>query len=368
MPLLLSSRLCAGSLPASAPSSSSLRRSQNARKLSSPSRCSSQPSDEPADACRRAPRSGRGGRAAGRSPRRARARRGGDVVGLAAHALLVAHGRALEADVADPVLGAGVRAAVEVEPQLGDASPNRASRCSTSAASRVFVSVTEKLQCGSPVQRDRAGADRVDRRAGSRAPRAARRRRSTSPAGTPVRTKFCCRVMRTSRPLRRRARRARSSASPLTSPTWTGTPTRRSPSCFCGPTPMWSVDGGGAGAARSPGSAAEPLLDLGAHALGPDVVDHELEPRLDARDAVAEVLLPGVDDRAQDRQRLLVADEDAQVAREPRHGREPAADQHGEARAAVVDRADERDAVDLGALQRCAQAEIVILCFRGRSR
>ena len=43
-----------------------------------------------------------------------------DVVGLPAHAALVARGRALEAEVADPVLGAGVRAAVEVEPQVGD--------------------------------------------------------------------------------------------------------------------------------------------------------------------------------------------------------------------------------------------------------
>src|SRR5581483_12207569 len=40
-----------------------------------------------------------------------------DVVGLAPPALLVAHGRPLEADVADPVVGARVRAAVQVQPQ-----------------------------------------------------------------------------------------------------------------------------------------------------------------------------------------------------------------------------------------------------------
>src|SRR5205085_10669941 len=56
-----------------------------------------------------------------------RDRRGGpepapqeDVVGLVAPALLVAQGRALEADVADPVLRAGMRAAVQMESQIGD--------------------------------------------------------------------------------------------------------------------------------------------------------------------------------------------------------------------------------------------------------
>ena len=43
-----------------------------------------------------------------------------DVVPLVALALGVAHGRALEAEVADPVLAAGVGAAVEVESELGD--------------------------------------------------------------------------------------------------------------------------------------------------------------------------------------------------------------------------------------------------------
>ena len=51
-----------------------------------------------------------------------------DVVRLPPLAGLVAGGRALEAEVADPVLGAGVRAAVEVQPQAGDASPKRSSR------------------------------------------------------------------------------------------------------------------------------------------------------------------------------------------------------------------------------------------------
>ena len=62
-----------------------------------------------------------------------------DVVGLAALALLVAHGRALEAEVADPVLAAGVRAAVEVEPQPGErrrrTAPRGARRARRAASS-----------------------------------------------------------------------------------------------------------------------------------------------------------------------------------------------------------------------------------------
>src|SRR4051812_17478543 len=43
-----------------------------------------------------------------------------DVVGLPPNAAVVARRRALEAEVADPVLGARVRAPVEIQPQLGD--------------------------------------------------------------------------------------------------------------------------------------------------------------------------------------------------------------------------------------------------------
>ena len=93
---------------------------------------------------------------------------------------------------------------------------------------------------------------------------------------------------------------------------------------------------------------AEAALELGAHPVGAVVVDHELHPRLHARDAVAEVLLPGVEERAEHGQRLVGADEDAEVARESRHRGEAAAGGDGEARLAVAQDADERDAVDLG--------------------
>ena len=93
-----------------------------------------------------------------------------------------------------------------------------------------------------------------------------------------------------------------------------------------------------AAASKSSRRATEPRLDALAHALGADVVDHELEARLHPRDAVAEVVRPGARDRAEDLDRLVLRDEDAQVARDPRHRREPAADAHGEALAALVDR------------------------------
>src|SRR5439155_8231655 len=91
----------------------------------------------------------------------------------------------------------------------------------------------------------------------------------------------------------------------------------------------------------------EPALHLGAHPLRAVVVNHELDPRLDARDAVAEVLLPRVEQGAQDRKRLVLADEDAELAAEPGYGGEPAADEDGETLLAAVDRPDERNAVDL---------------------
>jgi hypothetical protein len=92
---------------------------------------------------------------------------------------------------------------------------------------------------------------------------------------------------------------------------------------------------------------AQAALDLRAHALGADVVDHELHPRLDARDAVAEVLAPGVEQCAEHGDRLVGTHEDAEIARDARHRREAAADEDAEPRLTVAEDADERDAVDL---------------------
>jgi hypothetical protein len=94
--------------------------------------------------------------------------------------------------------------------------------------------------------------------------------------------------------------------------------------------------------------ASEPGLDALADPLGADVVDHELEAGLDARDAILEVLRPDARDCAEDLVRVLLRDEDAEVAGDPRHRGEAAADEDGEALSAFVDGADQRDAVDLG--------------------
>ena len=100
---------------------------------------------------------------------------------------------------------------------------------------------------------------------------------------------------------------------------------------------------------------------------GPDVVDHELEPRLDARDAVAQVLAPLVEDRGEHRDRVFLGDPDAEVLRDPRHRREAAADEHAEAFA--PSRIAPISAMQLisGAEQASGHAVIAIFSLRGRS-
>jgi hypothetical protein len=93
---------------------------------------------------------------------------------------------------------------------------------------------------------------------------------------------------------------------------------------------------------------AEPLLDLRADALGAEGVDHELHARLDARDAPPEIVAPGVEDGAEHGNRLVGPDEHAEVAGDPRHRRQTAADEDAEAGLSVAEDPDERDAVDLG--------------------
>ncbi len=92
---------------------------------------------------------------------------------------------------------------------------------------------------------------------------------------------------------------------------------------------------------------AEPSLDLLAHPFRPAVVHHELHAGLDPGEAVAQVFLPGVEQCPHDRHGLVLADPDTEVARDPRHRREPASHENSEAALAVAEHADERDAVDL---------------------
>ena len=153
-----------------------------------------------------------------------------DLVRLLSLALLVADGRALEADVADPVLRAGVRAAVEVQPERGDV-------VAEALLELLDQRAEPRLRLGDREVAVRLARCRRSSRRGSgsrrgrtRARRAARRSASTAAFGTFVRTRFCWRVTRTSppKPLER-DRRARAAARRETRPTCTGMPIARQP-------------------------------------------------------------------------------------------------------------------------------------------
>ena len=267
------------------------------------------------------------------------------VVGLAAHAFLVAHRRALEAEIADPVVPAGVRAAVEVQLQSGERVAEAGLEVLDEGAEPRLGLRDGEVAVRLAGARDRLGTERVacERQAELRQPLAD----ALELAGAiEVRTRFCCRVTRTSWPSSRELRDrdhllAREQAD------LHGDADRDEAVL------LLRLDAHVVGQRRRRVElevgqlVAEPPLDLGAHPFRAEVVDHELEPRLHAGDAVAEVFLPRVEQRAQDRHRLVDTDEDTEVAREPGHRREAAADEDGEARLAVPERADERDAVDL---------------------
>ena len=103
--------------------------------------------------------------------------------------------------------------------------------------------------------------------------------------------------------------------------------------------------GGDAGGA--PHVVPEPLDELLAQAVGPDLVDEELQPRLAALGAVLVGVAEDRGDPGDDLGRLLRRDEDVDRAREARRAREPAADADVEAVGAVlVDRARQRHVVD----------------------
>ena len=173
------------------------------------------------------------------------------------------------------------------------------------------------------------------------------------------------------RTLRRAARagpRARRGARLLSRPTCTGTPTLRSPS-GCG-ADAEVVVGLDVDRRKREGRqrVAEPLLDLCANAIGPERVDHELHPRLHTRDPPAEVVAPGVEDRAEHRdaprpdgrrRRGRGRSEGPRKGRRRRARRSPGSP----SRSAPT---SEMQLIS-GALQREAQAEIEILCLRGRS-
>ena len=99
--------------------------------------------------------------------------------------------------------------------------------------------------------------------------------------------------------------------------------------------------GGDAGGA--PDVVPEPLDELLAQAVGPDLVDEELQPRLAALGAVLVGVAEDRGDPGDDLGRLLGRHEDVDRAREARRAGEPAADADVEAaRAVLVDRARQR--------------------------
>ena len=187
--------------PASAPSSSSRRAGRRSREALASRRPSSQPADEPLDhgveLLRRHPPEERppdrrvGAEAAAQE----------DVVGLGA---CPSSSRAVVPwKPMSPTQCWRTRAGSR---RGGGRSRRRRRRSAPPGArsarpSCVLVSVTEKLQCGSPVQAIARAAEAVRRRAGSRSPpRRGDAPRRAAAVGTPARMKFCWRVMRMSPP------------------------------------------------------------------------------------------------------------------------------------------------------------------------
>src|SRR5260370_30262493 len=89
---------------------------------------------------------------------------------------------------------------------------------------------------------------------------------------------------------------------------------------------------------------AEAVCDELAKSFDAVIVDHELEPRLDPREAVLGGSLPDVDNRPENRDRLFRLDEDAEMAGEARRRRLPPAYAHRETLPAVANYADQRHA------------------------
>ena len=196
---------CSSSWPArgrpATPSSSSLSRRENAVKLSPSARAASiQPGDQSLDrgvelVGRHAPEQrladlGLGPEAAAHE----------DVVGLPPHAAFVAR-RSCPGSRGRRPSAARRRGGSRRGGAAGrrSRSPKRSSRPSISRPRRVFVSATEKLQCGSPVQAielPRTGLMSSGKPIRSSSADAS----STDSFGMPVTMKFCWRVSRMSPP------------------------------------------------------------------------------------------------------------------------------------------------------------------------
>ena len=198
---------------------------------------------------------------------------------------------------------------------------------------------------------DRVAAHRVDVEREADLARARPLPRRPRSSGTPVRMKFCWRVRRMSPPKRVGELGDRDHLVAGDQPeVHRDADRRRAPSCFWAWTPRWwegsTVIGGERVVARACGRGGPRRARACPRAPMSSTMNLRRAFTRETRYLRSSDQTRG--DRAEDLVRLLLRDEDAHVARDPRHRREPAADEHGEAFAAVVDRADQRDAVDLG--------------------
>src|SRR4051812_1142332 len=263
----------------------------------------------------------------GRPDRRAGTERAADedVVGADAVAVDVLRGRRLEAEVADPVLRTGVRAAVEMKPQLGDRLPEgrlemlhevaepllgladgEVAVRLAGAGDRVRPDLVRLQRQAELVERAERGGDVDDARDDevllARQPDVSAEGLDEVGDGDQL-------------VARRQAELHRDADERLAVLLGMNADVRR----------RLHVDLRQLVALQG---AAELRLDTLEHPVDADVVDHELQARLDPRHAVLQILAPDGRDGAEDLVRLLLRDEDTEVARDARHRREPAADLH----------------------------------------
>ncbi len=269
---------------------------------------------------------------------------------LAGRAAL-AQGRPLQADVADPVVGAGVRAAVEVEAQaLRPPRRKRSPGARRSPAACPLVSATVKLQNGSPVQAMLAPRSPMPSSGKPSAPTSRGRPRRAAPPGCPARMKFCRRVMRMLAAAalhqvgqpdawpRRSSARGRP-----------GSRRRRAPAASAAWMPVWSFSSAGAGGA-APSSSRRPSRSStrARKASGPRSSTMNLRRAL-ARDS--RYLRSSRQTSTIARSTARASSGGTQTPRssdEARPGREPAPHPRRRSRAGrLARRADEGDAVDL---------------------
>ena len=227
-------------------------------------------------------------------------------------------------------------------------SPKRASSPSTRRPRRVLVSVDREVAVRLAGAGDRVAPDRVGRRAGSRSRRARGRPRRASVSRTPTRIRFCWRAMRMSAPACSAEIGDRDQLVAGDQAEANGNAHRAEARLACGWMPRWFPCRVAAARASSSRSCGRVVLSTSARMPSAPMSSTMNFSRAFTRETrYLQILAPCVEDRGEHLDGLVLRDEDAEVAREARHRREAAADEHAEALAALVDHADEGDTVDL---------------------